>query len=154
MACKRSGVRIPVAPHSNKGSFQDGPFCCLTGFRTENGVSPARPAPSQLRQDRKVAAAGGRSGAMQVAYPFFISPASFSRRRRIPGIVVSHSIAEFTVPPTSYSSASLSPGISFLRHTLIPQYIIRRHPKRAIAKDGPQMRYHRQSYRHAPAHFR
>lgn len=39
----------------------------------EYGVSPARPAPSQPRQDRKVAAAGGRSGAMQVAYPFFLS---------------------------------------------------------------------------------
>ena len=73
MACKRSGVRIPVAPQTEKGSFSDEPFFLITGFRTEYGVSPARPAPSQHRQDRKVAAAGGRSGAMQVAYPFFFA---------------------------------------------------------------------------------
>ena len=42
-------------------------------FVQEYGVSPARPAPSQLRQDRKVAAAGGCSGAMQIAYPFFFA---------------------------------------------------------------------------------
>ena len=35
------------------------------------GVSPVRPAPAELPQDRKVARVGGCSGAIQVAYPFF-----------------------------------------------------------------------------------
>jgi len=33
-------------------------------------VSPVRPAPAELPQDRKIARVGGCSGAMQVAYPF------------------------------------------------------------------------------------
>jgi len=34
-------------------------------------VSPARPAPAEFPQGWKAARAGGCSGAMQVAYPFF-----------------------------------------------------------------------------------
>ncbi len=49
-------------------------------FFNEYGVSSARPAPSQFRQDRKVAAAGGCSGAMQGAYPIFFCPISKTRR--------------------------------------------------------------------------
>jgi len=35
-------------------------------------VSPVRPAPAEFPQGRKAARVGGRSGATQVAYPFFM----------------------------------------------------------------------------------
>lgn|GEM_PF-5370162 len=36
-------------------------------------VSLLRPAPAEFPQDRKVARVGGCSGAIKVAYPFFVS---------------------------------------------------------------------------------
>lgn len=47
-------------------------FLCRLKIVFLQRVSPVRPAPAEFPQGRKTARVGGCSGAMQVAYPFFI----------------------------------------------------------------------------------